>query len=162
MKLQVLVVLFIVLFVSCIPIKSVQDINGYHIIEGNKKAGENFKKQNVFSFQIYKNKRVFDRYLEERFKDTPGFSPSNFIVEIEDVPFTIRVLSKQETNQYLDFTDIIFEKKDPELVKKGKKKEFIYMVVNDENGEDALSTDSFYRYIVAKYLDDIRMGFNTY
>lgn len=162
MKSQVILVLFAVAFMSCIPIKSVQDINGYHIVEGNKKAGKNLNKQNVFSFQIYKDKRVFDRYLYERFQDIPGFSSSNFNVDIEDVPFLIRVLSKEETSQYLDFTDYIFEKEDPELLKKGKKKQFIYIVVNDENGKDALSTNSFYRYIVAKYLDDIRMGFNAY
>jgi len=162
MKSHLLFVLFLVLFGSCIPIKSVQNISGYHIIEGSKKGDTDFKNQNVFSFQIYKGKRAFDKYLEERFEDTPGFSPSNFIVEIEDVPFTIRVLSKQETNQYLDFTDYIFEKEDPELVKKGEKKQFIYIVVNDENGEDALSTNSFYRYIVSKYLDDMRMRFKAY
>ncbi|WP_452230563.1 MULTISPECIES: hypothetical protein [unclassified Lacinutrix] len=162
MKPHLLFVLFLVLLGSCIPVKSVPDINGYHIIEGTKKGGADFKNQNVFSFQIYKGKRAFDKYLEERFGDTPGFSSTNFIVEIEDVPFVIRVLSKEESNQYLDFTDYIFEKEDPELVKKGKKKQFIYIVANDENGEDALSTNSFYRYIVAKYLDDIRMRFKAY
>ena len=162
MKSPLLFVLFLVLFGSCIPVKSVQDINGYHIIEGTKNGGADFKNQNVFSFQIYKGKRAFYKYLGERFEDVPGFSPSNFNVKIEDVPFTIRVLSKEDANQYLDFTDYIFEKEDPELVKKGKKKQFIYMVVNDENGEDALSTNSFYRYIVSRYLDDMRMRFKAY
>lgn len=162
MKSEVLVLLFAVLFMSCIPVKSVQDIKGYHIVEGSEKAGKEFKNQNVFSFQIYKGRHTFNRYLEERFVDIPGFSPSNFEVDIEDVPFTIRVLGKEESSQYLDFTDYIFEREDPELMKKGKKKEFIYIVVQDENGEDALSTNSFYRYIVAKYLDDIRMRFKAY
>ncbi|MDO6595850.1 hypothetical protein Q4512_02925 [Oceanihabitans sp. 2_MG-2023] len=162
MKLRVLFVLCTTLFVSCIPVKNVQDINGYHIIEGNKKVGKDLKSQNVFSFQIYKDRRFFDRYLYERFHDVPGFSSSEFNVEIEDVPFTIRILSKEETSTYLDFTDYIFKNDDPELVKNGKKKQFIYMVVKDENNQDALSTDSFYRYIVAKYLDEIRMDFKAY
>lgn len=166
MKVQVKLVLFLLVCTSCIPIKSVQDINGYHIIErntkGNTKKDDSFKNQNVFTFQIYKNRRVFNTYLKERFADIPGFSSSHFIVEIEEVPFTIRVLGKEETNQYIDFTDYIFEKEDPELVKKGKKKQFIYILVKDENGEDALSTNSFYRYIVAKYLDTIRRDFNAY
>lgn len=148
--------------ISCFPVKSVQDINGYHIIDGNKKAGKDFKKQNVFTFQIYKDRSIFERYLRERFKDTPGFSPSNFIATIESVPFTIRVLSKEEVNKYVDFTDFLLKKEDPELVKNGKSKQFVYMIATDENGEDALSTNSFYRYIVANYLDNLRMGFSAY
>lgn len=161
MKIQVASFLLAFAFTSCLPVKTVSNINGYHIIEG-KKADKSLNSQNVFCFQIYKDKMLFNKYLNERFADVPNFSSSNFIVNIEDVPFTVKVLGKEDSNTYLDFTDYIFEKEDPELVKKGKKKRFIYIVVNDENGEDALSTNSFYRYIVAKYLDAIRMDFNTY
>jgi len=161
MKNQLIVASLTLLLCSCFPVKSVQDISGYHILEG-KKLEKNHKSLNTFAFQIYKDHGVFLDYLRSRYRDTPGFTPNYFQVEIEKVPFSIRVLSTKEANKYVDLTDFIFKKEDPELLKNGKKKQFVFMVVTDENGEDALDTSSFFRYIVAKYLDDIRMGFKAY
>ena len=162
MKSLLIIILLSTGLASCVSIKSVEDIDGYHIIQGNKKVGKKLKNQNVFSFQIYQSENRFYQFLSDRHKDYPGFYPKKFKVIIEDVPFYLSVLGKNESDKHLDFTDVFLDVEDPEIVKSGKEKHFIYIVVKDEHEQDALSTDSFYRYIVAKYLDELRIAFNSY
>lgn len=155
-------VFFVLNISSCIPIKNVQDVNGYHIIDCDENAEDDLGKLNKFTFQIYKSPVVFSRYLRSRYSDEVGFNPYNFRVEVEDVWINFRVLSGKGSSKYIDFTDVIFKKDDPEVYKKGKDKYFISFVAQTDSGEDCLKVDSFYRYIVSRYLNDMRMGFNAY
>lgn len=73
-----------------------------------------------------------------------------------------RFLSGDDASEYIGFTDIVFINKDPKIAKTDKDKYFISITAETDIGEDCLKTDSFYRYIVLNYLNDIRMGFNAY
>ncbi|WP_339634659.1 hypothetical protein [Bizionia echini] len=147
---------------SCIPVKNVQDISGYHIINGGENAEDEFEKLHKFIFQIYKNPVVFSRYLRSRYSSEEGFNPYSFRVSVEGVWINFKVLNGKDSSKYIDFTDVIFNKEDPEIYNKGKDKYFISFVAQTDLCEDCLKVDSFYRYITLKYLNDIRIGFNTY
>lgn len=157
-----LFVLIIWNFSSCIPVKNVPDVSGYHIVKGDETAKNDLGKLHKFTFQIYKSPVVFSRYLRSRYQDETAFNPNNFRIEVEGVWVNFSVLSDQDASQYIDFTDYIFKKNDPEIHKRGKEKYFISIIAKTDSGEDCLEIDSFYRYIVSRYLNDIRMGFNTY
>lgn len=117
---------------------------------------------NKFTFQIYKRPAVFFRYLRSRFEDQASFNPYYFRIKVEGVWVNFAVLSEDDASEYIDFTDIIFKNKDPKISKTGKDKFFISITAETDSGEYCLKTDSFYRYIVSNYLNDIRMGFNAY
>ncbi len=158
----VLFVLLILCFSSCIPVKNVQDVRGYKIVNGDETAKNNLAKDYKFVFQIYKRPAVFSRYLRDRYSEVADFNSNNFRVEVEGVWVNFSVLSDEDASKYIDFTDYIFKKDDPEIHKKGKDKYFISITAKTDTGEDCLKIDSFYRYIVSRYLNDIRMGFNAY
>lgn len=157
----ILLIILLSLASSCISLKTVDDINRYHIVEGKKK-NNNPKPPNLFTFQTDKDKSLFLSYLRDRYDYVKGFSPENFTTKIKDVDFFVNVLSDEESSTYVDFTELIFNKDNPELVRNGKVKRFISIVVTDTNGEDALASNSFYRNVVVNYLDDLRTSFKAY
>ncbi|WP_156179535.1 hypothetical protein [Bizionia psychrotolerans] len=159
---SLLFVLLILNFSACIPVKNVQDVSGYKIVNGDETADDDIAKLNKFTFQIYKKPAVFSRYLRDRYSDEAGFNSHNFRVEEEGVWINFSVLSDADSSKYIDFTDVIFKKDDPELYKKGKDKYFISITAKTDTDENCLKIDSFYRYIISRYLNDIRMGFNAY
>ena len=154
-------VFILFLMSSCISVKTVEDVDRFQIIEG-KTADNNSISPNIFTFQIDKDRRLFLNYLRDRYDYVKGFSPENYTTTIKDVDFNVDVLSEEESSTYIDLTELIFNKKDPELVKNGNVKRFINIVVTDVNGEDALASNSFYRNVVIKYLDDLRTSFKAY
>ncbi|WP_299332805.1 hypothetical protein [uncultured Psychroserpens sp.] len=161
MKNHIICVVFFSVCLSCVSIKSVDDINRYHIVEVKQKNNTH-KPSHVFTFQIHKDRSYFLNYLRDRYNHLKGFTPENFTAIIKDETFYVSVLSEEDSSSYLDLTDFIFKKKDPKLVKNGELKRFISITITDINGVDALETKSFYRNIVIKYLDDLRMGFKAY
>ena len=157
----ILSVLILALVSSCISLKTVEDVKRYEIVEG-KTVGDNPKSPNIFTFQVEKDRSLFLRYLSDRYDYVKGFSPEHYSTTIKDVNFDIAILTEQESSTFIDLTELVFNKNDPELVKNGRVKQFINITVTDENGEDALATNSFYRNIVIKYLDDLRTSFKAY
>lgn len=149
-------------FYACFPVKSVPDVRGYSIVEGHAISKNELESLNKFTFQIYNSPVVFNRYLYSRFENEKRFNPHNFRVKVKGVWFNFSVLGEEETSKYVDFTDYIFKNDDPELVKNGKTKYFIAITATTDENEDCLKVDSFYRYIISKYLNDIRMDFNAY
>ena len=163
-KFYIFLLLFLVLFSvqGCFPVKSVPDVSGFTIVEGNENSKNELERLNKFMFQVYRSSIIFERYLDDRFENEKGFNPKNFRVKVEGVWFNFSVLSEDETSKYIDFTDFVFKKEDPELVKDGKTKYFIAITVVTDENEDCLKIDSFYRYIISNYLNEIRMGFKAY
>lgn len=161
MKNHLLSLVLFSLLLSCVSIKSVDDINRYHIIEVKQKNNKP-KPLHLFTFQINRDRSYFLNYLRDRYQHIKGFTPENFTAVIKDETFYVSVLSEEDSSTYVDLTDFIFKNKDPELVKNGKLKRFISITITDANGIDALEAQSFYRNIVIKYLDDLRTGFKAY
>ncbi|WP_299883619.1 hypothetical protein [uncultured Lacinutrix sp.] len=159
---KALILLVCFLSFKCVTVGSVKDISGSHILNGDEKGKNEIEKANKFAFQIHKNEEVFRRYLNKRYKDVVAFTPDYFNVEINNVSFNIQLLTEKDLSTTIDFTDVIFKRKNPEIIKKGKTKRFVFFVVTDQEGKDCLKTESFYRYIVTNYLEDIRQGFFSY
>jgi hypothetical protein len=143
-------------------VKSVPDVRGFSVVEGDEKSENEIETLNKFTFQIYRKPIVFNRYLDDRFENEIGFNPNNFRVKVEGTWINFSVLGEEETSKYIDFTDIIFKNENPELMKDGKTKYFIAITATTDDYEDCLKINSFYRYIITDYLNDIRMGFNAY
>ncbi|WP_188461647.1 hypothetical protein [Bizionia arctica] len=149
-------------FYGCFPVKSVPDVRGFNVVQGDENSKNELERLNKFTFQIYSSPIVFNRYLDDRYKNEKGFNPNNFRLKVEGVWFNFSVLGEADTSKYIDFTDYIFKNDDPELVKSGKTKYFIAITVTTDEHKDCLKMDSFYRYVISDYLNDIRMGFKAY
>jgi len=159
MKNYILIVLVFLSLMSCISIKNVDDINRYEIVAPKKDKSSN---PNMFVFQINRDRNYFLNYLRDRYSHIKGFTPKNFTAVVKDVEFYVSVLSEEDSSTYVDLSDLIFNKDNPEFVKNGKTKRFISITITDINGVDALSNNSFYRNIVVDYLDGLRTGFKAY
>ena len=103
-KFYIFLLLFLVLFSvqGCFPVKSVPDVSGFTIVEGNENSKNELERLNKFMFQVYRSSIVFERYLDDRFENEKGFNPKNFRVKVEGVWFNFSVLSEDETSNYLN------------------------------------------------------------
>ena len=143
-----IIVVFLFLFIACIPIKGTRHVKGFKIEKANT---NNY----VFVFKSNVKPFVFINLLKQRFNNA-----HNFTTYVNDQKFRFNVAYKQEHSQCINLFGFFL--KNLEVHSIGEENYFFEISVLDSKGKSALNNNHLYYNSIIKYLNNLSIKYQSF
>lgn len=163
-------------FQSCIPLKIVNPINGYKIVEGKPNSRKEIKRFTKFKFSNYHSTKKSISFLETKFDvfvyKGKAYITHKIFTDVE-VNFNLKFRFYEDESKYISLFNLFFKNRkdnnDPyydeeldEPLQSGDSHRFIEVTIKDDALTDYLNLNSHLRDRLISYLKELSIAHNFY
>ncbi len=159
---------------SCIPVYTAKRISTHEISDG----GQEFLELKAYTFQYKGNNFNYFKAIRDFFELSNDVNLNEFITNdfIENKELKFFISRDIDRDSYLDLTGLVFGNKDNDnqnnshnindkegdiTIKNGGEVHYVYIQILDENGNDLLATDNFWKSIAIQKLKKLQEKINN-
>ena len=177
MKSIFILLLTVSLFVECLPVKTVEYIDGYEIIAGKHKSKKEKKHFTKFKVSNRGNYPIMVKFLKSTFDDVFEFDRKIYvkskIVNITEMEQELVFYFSKDQEKYISPLNGLQRKELPKydhgygiegesILLEGQSYFFMEVIVKDDKELDYLSSKSIRRNEVIDYLQELMLAYNKF